>query len=131
MVPLGTRETFPGFNEYEVYIVEFDQTVLFNHALTAMYGMNTYIFLADNDEVLAIVPQVPAPAIHNLLMHGMLGLCYQDLEHSLLSHHKLHRMLEDNASGIVLCGISLEVSQMHHDTSRCIYRLRTITHAQR
>ncbi len=65
--PISNKEKFPD----DPYAGQFDELVVYDHALTMLYGMNSYVLLADHDEFVILPQHMPFPAIHNTMMHGM------------------------------------------------------------
>ncbi len=67
-----TQSFYDGWTHY----VKYDQLVIYDHALTMFYGLNTYLWFADHDEYLVIPHQVPHPQIHHLISgNGMECIC--------------------------------------------------------
>lgn len=50
---------------------KYDQITAYNHAMTAFYGMNAYLYIADVDEFLIVPRLIDPPRIHNTIMQGM------------------------------------------------------------
>lgn len=66
--PLWAQQSFWGASKH---YVKYDQILIYDHALTALYGMNAYMYLGDSDEYLVLPQEVPyGSKIHHHLLHG-------------------------------------------------------------
>lgn len=59
--------TNQSFYEGSTHYVKYDQLVIYDHALTMFYGLNAYLWFADQDEYLVIPHKLPHPQIHQLI----------------------------------------------------------------
>ncbi len=69
--PLWSKQIFSdGAKQY----AKFDQIVIFDHILTALYGTNSYVYISDHDEFLVLPQSVAHPRVHNSIINGARGM---------------------------------------------------------
>lgn len=57
--------------EHDLLYVRYDMFLIYDHALTAFYGTNSYLYFGDIDEFLLFSLPIEAPVLHNTFTQGM------------------------------------------------------------